>query len=167
MKKTICSLAIILLLAFLFVPQLSAQDKEVNGFSVVQNLGTAAVGSQKIAYLDLRGWKTVDSVGVSLSASGEIDVDTVNFYPGNYNNKGFRSDAAASVLYQAVTLDLADGVADGNFPLLTSNATKLTGAALRYCNGVEAVIEVQNTNGSDATDTGQNLTICWRIYGTK
>jgi len=141
-----------------------AQTKSSRGFSVVENFGTVSNAGQETAYLDLRGWKTVDSVSVALVAVNETDVDTVNFYPGVYTNQGFISDAAASVLYQAVTINIADGATDVE-NLVTSDATKLTGAVLRGFNGIKAVIEVAAA-GSDATDPNA-LSIHWRIWGTK
>jgi len=168
MKKLFGSLIFAILFAFLLtpIPEAQAQDKITKGFSVSEYLGTAANGSQKNAYLDLRDWETVDSVGFSFSCTGEIDIDTVNFYPGNYTFKGFKPDAAAGVLYQACAIDLAAGVSDGLVLQVTSNATKLTGAALRGANGIKAVIEIQNTSGNDATDPNE-LNVNWRIYGTR
>lgn len=162
MKNILASLIVIFItMAFVQTP---AQTKIVKGFSVVEDLGTLANSGQETAYLDLREWKTLDSVVVSLSARGEIDVDTCNFYVGNYTNDGFIVDASAGVLYQAVTLDVAASATD--FLLLTtSNATKLTGTALRGVTGIKAVIEGASS-GSDATDPNA-LYICWRIYGTK
>lgn len=167
-SKFLFAFVLIALLFSIFSFEASAQrqTKIEKGFSVVEYLGTVANGSQETAYLDLRGWSKVDSVSVSLSATNETDVDTVNFYIGNWTpTGGFVSDAAAGVLYQASTLDVAAGGTDF-LNLVTSNATKLTGVALRGCNGVKAVIEMQNSSGNDATDPNA-LYIAWRIYGVK
>lgn len=162
MKNLFASLLVLFLAVAIIQPQ--AQTKITKGFSVVEDLGTMANSGQETAYLDLREWKTLDSVVVSLSAKGEIDIDTCNFYVGNYTNDGFIMDATAGVLYQAVTIDLAAAATD--FLLLTtSNATKLTGTALRGVTGIKAVIEGASS-GNDATDPNA-LYICWRIYGTK
>lgn len=162
-----------LLIALLMVALLSGisyaqPDQQVNGFSVIQKLGTQADGTgatEETFYLDLRGWKSVDSVTVAVSASGEIDVDTVNFYIGNWTQDGFIADAAAGVLYQAITINLADGVTDFEL-LVTGNATVLTGVALRGANGIKAEVEVDFT-GNDATDTDQGLWFHWKVHGTK
>lgn len=167
MKKYIAIFAILMLVVTLFQFESFAQrqTKITKGFSVSEYLGTVANSSQETAYLDLREWSKVDSVVVSLSATNETDVDTVNFYIGNYTpTGGFVSDAAAGVLYQASTLDVAASGTDF-LALLTSNATKLTGAALRGANGIKAVLEV-SAAGNDATDPNA-LYINWRIYGTK
>lgn len=160
MKKLIGALFLVLLFAVLAFPQ----SKQVRGFSVVEDLGTQANSAQETVYLDLRDWKSVDSVTVSLSAVGEIDVDTINFYIGNFTPDGFISDAAAGVLYNAVTLNLADGATDYEL-LLTTGATVLTSGALRGCNGIKGVIEIAAA-GSDATDPNA-LYIHWKIHGTK
>ncbi len=161
--KTI-NFLIALLIMFLFTTLSFAQTKITRGFSVVEDFGTVTNSGQETAYLDLRGWKTVDSVSVALVAVNETDVDTINFYPGVYTGDGFKPDAAASVLYQAVTINIADGSTDVE-NLVTADATKLTGVALRGFNGVKAVIEIAAA-GNDATDPNA-LYIHWRIWGTK
>lgn len=161
----IAMLMVFILTAFISPPVKAQPNHQVKGFSVTEKLGTQANAAQETFYLDLRGWKSVDSVTVSVSASGEIDVDTVNFYIGNWTQDGFKPDAAAGVLYQAITINLADGATDFEL-LVASNATVLTGVALRGANGIKAVLEV-GAAGNDATDTGQGLWFHWKIHGTK
>ena len=156
------SFFLVILIALMSV--MTFGQKTTRGFTVVEDLGTQANAAQETVYLDLRSWSRVDSVVVSLSAVGEIDVDTVNFYLGSFTNDGFISDAAGGVLYQAVTLDVAAGATDFEV-LLTSNATRLTGAAIRGATGIKAVIEI-GASGNDATDPNA-LYINWCIYGLK
>lgn len=162
--KSIKSFFAIFLLALLFTAFIFPQDKITNGFSVVEYLGTAANSSQKTAYINLSGWTQVDSVVVSIGATNETDIDTINFHLGMYTSKAFVVEAAAAVLYQAVTINIADAATDIE-PLFTSNATKLTKAALRGYDGIKAVIEMASS-GNDATDPNA-VYILWRIYGVK
>jgi len=169
MKSTnflIAMLMVFTLTAFILPPVNAQLQQKVRGFSVTENLGTQANAAQETFYLDLRGWDTVDSVTVSVSASGEIDVDTVNFYVGNFTNDGFIPDAAGGVIYQAITLNLADGVTDFELLVDANDITVLTGAAIRGANGIKAVVEV-GAAGNDATDTDQALYFNWRIHGTR
>lgn len=163
MRKQFCFAIVltILLGAFAF----AQPNLQVKGFSVIEKLGVQANSEQETIYLDLRGWKSVDSVTFSLSAVGEIDVDTVNFYLGNWTQDGFIPDASGGVLYQAATINLADGVSDFEL-LVTNTATVLTGVAIRGANGIKAVIEIAAA-GNDATDTSQGLWAHWKIHGTK
>ena len=160
MKKTI----LFSLILTLFLSLNLFAQKTTRGFSVVEDLGTQANAAQETCYLDLRDWKSVDSVVVSISAVNETDVDTVNFYLGNFTNDGFICDAVAGVIYQAITINIADAATDFEL-LLTSGASVLTGTAIRGANGIKAVIEV-GAAGNDATDPNA-LYIHWRIYGTK
>ena len=167
MKSTnflIALLMVFIVTAFIAQPVKAQPQQVVKGFSVTENLGTQANAAQETFYLDLRGWKSVDSVSVSVSCTGEIDVDTVNFYIGNFTSDGFISDAAGGVLYQAITLNVAAAATDFEL-LVTSNATVLTGVALRGCNGIKAVVEV-GAAGNDAADPNA-LYFHWKIHGTK
>jgi hypothetical protein len=156
------SFFLVILIALMSV--MTFGQKTTRGFTVVEDLGTQANAAQETVYLDLRSWSRVDSIVVSLSAVGEIDVDTVNFYLGSFTNDGFISDASGGVLYQAVTIDVAAAGTDLQ-TLLSSNATLLTGVALRGATGIKAVIEI-GAAGNDATDPNA-LYINWCIYGLK
>lgn len=168
MKNLKSLIGIFILLSFAFVlfsSQASAQNNpQTKGYSVVYDLGTVTNSTQETGYLDLRNWQKIDSVTVSLSATNETDIDTVNFWIGNYTQDGFVKDAAAGVIYQASTLDVAAAGTDF-LNLVTSNATPLTGLALRGCNGVYFELEA-GASGNDATDPNA-LYIHFKIHGTK
>ena len=168
MRKTnflIAMLMVFILTAFIAQPVNAQPQKKVSGFSVIENLGTQANSAQETFYLDLRGWKSVDSVTVAVSCTGEIDVDTVNFYIGNFTNDGFIPDAAGGVIYQAITLNVAASATDFELLVDANNVTVLTGAALRGANGIKAVVEI-GAAGNDATDPNA-LYFHWKIHGTK
>lgn len=168
MRKTnflITMLMVFILTAFISPPVKAQLQQRVRGFSVTENLGTQANSAQETFYLDLRGWDTVDSVTVSVSCTGEIDVDTVNFYVGNWTNDGFIPDAAAGVIYQAITLNVAAAATDFELLVDANDITVLTGAAIRGANGIKAVLEV-GAAGNDATDPNA-LYFQWRIHGTR
>lgn len=157
-------MVLILLAGTLFAQTDKTTTGEVKkGAYVTQSFEGVANSATDICYLDLRGWKTVDSVVVSIAVENETDIDTVNFMRGTYFD-GFISDAAAGVLYQAVTLNVADAATDVE-PLLTSNATVLSKAALRGFNYIKATIEA-GAAGNDATDPNA-MYLTWQIFGTK
>lgn len=174
MKSNLIKTCLIILLPLMFSTTfINAQndrtdtrvDQIVRGAFVTQSFGTVANAAQDICYLDLRGWSKIDSVVVSVSAENETDLDTINFYIGNYTGQsGFVSDAVAGVLYQAITINIADAATDFEV-LLTSDATVLTGVALRGANYIRAVIEAAAA-GNDATDPNA-YHINWHIFGTK
>lgn len=163
MKKLFVLFSIILLL-FAFTDINAQQNPETEGFSVCFDLGTIANSTTYTGTLDLRGWSKIDSVTVSVSATNETDIDTLNMWVGNYTQDGFVSDAAAGVLYQAVSLNIADNASDF-INLVTSNATKLTGSALRGANAVYFEVE-SASSGNDATDPNAAY-IVFHIHGTK
>lgn len=169
MKNLKSFIGIFILLSFAFVlfsSQAQAQNNpQTKGYSVVFDLGTVTNSGQETGYLDLRGWSKIDSVTVSLSATNETDIDTVNFFLGNYTQDGFVKDAAAGVIYQASTIDVANAATDFLNLVTSVNTTPLTGVALRGCNGLYFEIEAQAT-GNDATDPNA-LYIHFKIHGTK
>lgn len=166
MKKFLFGfLALVLFTSFSFAQSdATSSIKTVKGYSICFDFGTIANSGQETGYVDLRDWQSIDSVTVSLSASNETDIDTVNFWVGNWTNDGFISDASAGVLYQASTLDVAASATDF-LNLVTTNATRLSKANLRGATGVKFQIEAQSS-GNDATDPNA-LYIVFRIFGTK
>ena len=165
MKTMFASILIAFMLFAFITPQIQAQQNPLTkGYSVVFDLGTVANSSKKTGTLDLRGWSKVDSVTVSISASNETDIDTVNFWVGNYTQDGFIKDAAAGVLYQACALDIAVNITDF-INLVTTGATRLTGSALRGCNAVYFEVEAASS-GNDATDPNAAY-LHFKIHGTK
>lgn len=174
MKKFFERFAVVLLALLLFTSFSFAQTisnttsttvkETVRGYSVCLDFGTVANSVTETGYVDLRDWKSIDSIAVSISGYNEVDVDSVNFWLGNYTNDGFICDAAAGVLYQASTLDVAASGSDF-LNLVTTNATKLSKVALRGATGIKVQLE-SAASGNDATDPND----CWlmfHIYGTK
>lgn len=170
MKKFLFGfIALVLFTSFSFAQTISnttstVTEKTVRGYSVCLDFGTVANSVTETGYVDLRDWKSVDSISVSISGYNEVDIDSVNFWVGNYTNDGFVVDAAAGVLYQACTLDVAASGSDF-LNLVTSNATKLTKLALRGATGIKVQLESQAT-GNDATDPNACY-LMFHIYGTK
>lgn len=164
MKKLFVSL-ILLLFGVTILAQTdgTVQKADVTNLGVAFDFGTVTNSTNEVSYLDLRGWKSVDSVVVSLSASNETDIDSVVFYLGNFGPYGFISDASAGALHQVSSLDVAASGTDF-LVLETSGATLLTKSALRGVSAIKAVYKA-NT-GNDATDPNK-LVAFWRVYGTK
>lgn len=164
MKKLFVSLMIVFAVSASYAQgDATVQRSEVTNLGVAFDFGTVTNGTNEVSYIDLRGWKSVDSIVVSLSASNETDIDSVVFYLGNLGPSGFIVDASAGALHQVSTLDVAAGGTDF-LALLTSDATLLTKAALRGVSAIKAVYKA-NT-GNDATDPNK-LVAFWRVYGTK
>lgn len=165
MKKLFVSLIIVLFAIAVSFAQSDATvvKSEVTNLGVTFDLGTVTNGTNEVSYVDLRGWKSIDSIVVSLSASNETDIDSVVFYLGNLGPYGFIADASAGALHQVSLLDVAASGTDF-VPLLTSDATLLTKGALRGVSAIKAVYKA-NT-GNDATDPNK-LVAFWRVYGTK
>lgn len=136
---------------------------------ITKDLGTmynSVLGSTyfETGYIDLTGWSKIDSISVTYVGLGEMDVDSLTIYRAvKLPNGTFQKDVSVLGNF-TVTLNLAAGVYDLE-PLFASNATLLTGAALR---GVDALYYVTRgaTSGNDPTDPNHGW-IKFQIWGTK
>lgn len=92
-------------------------------------------------YLDLSGWAKIDSISMSALAKGGVgnlnEVDSIVVYKGAKTTNGVGFDATAYT--QLCTLDPAASVTTFE-QLLTSDASKLTGAVLRGVNMLKVVV---------------------------
>ncbi|MCP4394549.1 MAG: hypothetical protein GY804_09830 [Alphaproteobacteria bacterium] len=126
------------------------------------DFGTVVTATPESQYLDLTGWSAIDSISIVAIGTGEVDVDSLDIY-GAYMHPTDGTWVDVTILGTAtVTLNLADGVEDVEL-LVASNATILTGAALRGLNGLK--VTVQPAAGSDATDPNRIL-VGFQIWGT-
>ena len=157
MKKLFNLIVLVFLFSVTVFPQ--ANVKYFGRFIDV-DFGTVANSVTETNYISIDGWSKIDSISVVAYGYGETDVDSIDMYVGN--GGGIYSSTAIT---GTVTLNLADAVAGWEL-ILASNATQLTGAALR---GVKAIKVVTRgaTSGNDATDTKQNFHVLFQIWGTK
>lgn len=131
---------------------------------IVRDLGTIANSVNETGFVDLSGWSKIDSVSVTYVGLGEMDVDSLTIYRAvKVGNDKFIPDVSVLGNF-TVTLNLAAGVYDLE-PLFSSNATLLTGAALRGCNALKYVTRGA-TSGNDATDPNRAWLV-FQIWGTK
>ncbi|MGV8131189.1 MAG: hypothetical protein ACP5N7_03780 [Candidatus Pacearchaeota archaeon] len=129
---------------------------------ITKDLGTMANSVNETGFVDLTGWTKIDSISVTFIGKGEMDVDSLTLYRAVKLPDGtFKKDVSVLGNF-TVTLNLADGVYDLE-PLFSSNATLLTGAALR---GIDAIYYVTRgaTSGNDATDPNRGW-IKFQIWG--
>jgi len=149
---------IALFLVVLFASLTLAQDR-----IEVLDFGTIAQAVPETKTLDLRGWASIDSISVLAVGTGEVDVDSVDIYGAFQDPNGTGLWVDVTILGTAtVTLNLADGTEDIEL-LVASNATILTGIALRGLNALSVI--VQPAAGSDATDPN-NFKVVFQIWGT-
>lgn len=150
-------------LIYVFIALLSiasfAQDRVIT-----KDLGTMANSVDETGFVDLTGWSKIDSISVTFIGLGEMDVDSLTLYRAvKLPNGQFKKDVSVLGNF-TVTLNLAAGVYDLE-PLFSSNATLLTGAALRGIDGIYYVTRGA-TSGNDATDPNRGW-IKFQIWGTK
>lgn len=130
-----------LIVALLFSMNSLAQPYRV--YTLPYGLLTAY--TTETQYLDLSGWAKIDSVTTFALAKGGVgdlcEVDSIVFYTGAKTTNGFGFNSTA--LTQLCTLDPAASATTWE-RLVTSNATKLTGAALRGCNMIKCVVYPSN-----------------------
>lgn len=130
---------------------------------IVKDLGTMANSVNETGYVDLSKFSKIDSVSVVFVGIGELDVDSLTVYKAVKVNDKWIHDVSVLGNF-TVTLNLAAGVADLE-QLYSSNATLLTGAALRGCDGIYYVTRGA-TSGNDATDPNHGW-LKFRVWGTK
>lgn len=159
----------ILLMLAVFVSPLiqetQAQSKPYRIYTLdYGTLSNSVLVANETQYIDLAGWEKIDSISIVAYGIGELDVDSVDIYVGSKPNNGKSPIFSSTAITATVTLNLADGVS-GWERLVTSNATKLTGAALR---GVQ-MLKVNTrgaTSGNDPTDASQRFYLAFQVWGT-
>ena len=160
-----------ILFAFMFVLlciPLSAQSStaDVKYFDrvVTVDFGTVANSVDEYAYVsfDQMKFSRIDSISVTAIGTGELDIDSVDFYMGN--SGGGISRFSGTALTQAVTINVNAGVSAYEH-LLTSGATRLSAANIRGAN----LLKIQTrgaASGNDATDPNQ-LVLVLQFWGQK
>lgn len=160
LKKISWFVMVIALMALTILPlsnETQAQPKTFDGAYCVVNFGTLANSVSETQYVVLPNWVRLDSITVSAYGVGEVDVDSIDIYPGG-GNGAYSSTALTAIS----TIDLADGVA-GWQNCATNNATVLTGAALRSAKMLKLTTRGA-TSGNDATDPN-SFSVGLRAYG--
>lgn len=155
---------IVILLVALFATFSFGQSRVI-----VKDLGTmynSTLGSTyfETGFVDLSAWSKIDSISVTYVGKGEMDVDSLTIYrAAKLPNDKFVPDVSVLGNF-TVTLNLAAGIYDLE-PLFSSNATLLTGSALRGCNALYYVTRGA-TSGNDPTDPNRGW-LLFQIWGTK
>lgn len=148
----------LILSAFAFGQTVSYSDR-----FITVDFGTMANSVDETAYVSLKGWSKIDSVSATFVGTGELDVDSVTVYRAVSIESGQWVDVSVLGNF-TVTLDLAAASKDIE-PLFSSNATLITGAALRGVNALKFLTRGA-TAGNDATDPNKGVLLL-QIWGTK
>jgi hypothetical protein len=160
---------IFILFSFLLLTSFSFPQQAAKPY--IMNFGTMAVYTPETGYFQFGkyaeqlGLTKIDSIEVAMYAENEVDVDSVNIYLGvNATNDGVNESAYDAVLgTYTVTININDASTDYE-RLFVSNATIITGAAIRGYNSIKAV--VCPSTGNDATDPNK-VWLLFYLYGTK
>ena len=150
----------IVILSLLFVLPLMAQSELVT--VKFTNL-TEAVPQTK--YVELGDWSQIDSVGLTIVGIGEIDIDSVDVYPGWTSGSAgaYYSSTALTFLTAVNTAASTKFWSDANGVTADKDdATVLTSAVMRHSINVLKCI-VQPADGSV---TGDTVYLVFKIWGT-
>lgn len=167
-EKFFGNTALAMLLSFFFCFAVNAQVVKVF------NLGTIANSvdeSPQYLYLDKvaedNGFAKIDSVVFGIYAVGEVDIDSLDVYPG-FAGTPSGSVQEAKVFGTAttftVTTNLAAGVA-GYERLFSSGAGYALSSKRGY--NILKLFTRGAASGNDPTDAGQTAWIVAMIYGSK
>lgn len=133
MKKIFGFIAIALLISTISFAQASR--------TYTLQYGLLTAYTTETQYLELSGWSEIDSISTFAVAKGGTgnlcEVDSVVFYVGAKTKSGVAYSTTA--LMNLCTLDPAATVTSYEL-LVTSDATKLTGAVLRGANMIKCVV---------------------------
>ena len=117
-------------------------------------------------YVELGTWSQIDSVGLTLAGTGEVDIDSVDVYPG------FKVPGGSAYYFGTAYTFLADPDVEAATAFWTNGVgaaadkdapTILTSAVMRGGINILKVI-VQPADGSE---TGNTVYCIFRIWGTK
>lgn len=155
MMKKIFALAIVLLFAF----NMQAQSQ-----LVTLKFSDLLEATPQTGYVTLGDWSQIDSVGLTIVGTGEIDIDSVDVYPGWASEVGgYYSGTALTFLTTVNTAastkfwhDAVGVTADKD------DATVLTSAVMRHSINVLKCI-VQPADGSES---GNTVYLVFKIWGT-
>ena len=154
MKKLF--LAIVLLFAF----NMQAQSELVTVF--YEDLLEA---TPQTKYVELGEWSQIDSVGLTIVGTGEIDIDSVDVYPGWTSSSAGAYYGTTAYTFLTTVNTAASTKFWNNATGSTAtagSATVLTSAVMRHSINVLKVI-VQPTDGSV---TGNTVYCVFKIWGT-
>ena len=156
---------LILALIVLFSVSLFAQNYDAKNGNVFVDFGTVAEAVEETAYinLDKLGYARIDSISVTAYGTGELDVDSVDFYVGVIDVPNGINRYSSTAITQAVTINVAAG-ASAFERLYTSGATPLTGDVLRGVNAIKIV--VRGADGTDPSDPNR-LLFLFKVWGEK
>ena len=133
--------------------------------TVVVDCGTLAQVTQETHYANLGDWSRIDSVGLTIAATGEVDIDSVAVYPGFTSSQG---GWYSSTAYTFLTdVDLAASTKGWynscNVAADKDAATVLTSAVMR--GGINSLkVNIRGAATTDPTDPNTVLLI-FRIWG--
>lgn len=161
MKKTNVILSLIFLLfALVSVPiETNAQVNTFNNAVCDIKFGTVASSVSETQYVVLPNWKKIDSISVVVYGTGEMDIDSVDFYPGQGNGH-YSTTALTSIS----TIDLAASTKGWQISRGAAGATVLTGASLCGASALK-VTSRGATAGNDATDPN-DFHVLLRAHGS-
>lgn len=171
MKKILASVIMVLAL-MLSLPTMETKAQQAAGPYII-NFETMAVYTPETGYFQFGkyakqlGLTIIDSIEVAIYCENETDIDSVNLYLGmNATNAGANESAYDAVLgTYTVTVNIADAATDyERLFVAATNATLLTGAAIRGYNSIKAV--VCPSTGNDATDPNK-VWLLFYLYGSK
>lgn len=114
-------------------------------------------------YVALGDWSRIDSVGLSLCGTGEVDIDSVNVYPGFVNSDGGYYGATAYTFLTDPNVAASTKFWTNGCGLTADKdaATVLTSAVMR--GGINALkVTIPPADGSA---TGNTVYCIFRIWG--
>ena len=157
---------LILSLIVLFSVSLFAQNYDAKNGNVFVDFGTVAEAVEETAYinLDKLGYARIDSISVTAYGTGELDVDSVDFYVGVIDVLNGINRYSSTAITQTVTINVAAGASAFEQLYDTSGATPLTGEVLRGVNAIKIV--VRGADGTDPSDPNR-LLFLFKVWGEK
>lgn len=133
---------------------------------IYKSVGTLTEAVTKTVYVPLGDWSRIDSVSLSLAGTGEIDVDSVNVYPGFKmpQGKAYYSGTALTFLADPNIAASTDFWTNGVASTADKDAaTVLTSAVMRH--GINILkVTVAGADGCDATDPNE-LILIFNVWG--
>lgn len=121
---------------------------------------------QQTGYVSLGEWSRIDSIGLTLAGRGEIDIDSVDVYPGYKlpSGQGYYFGTAYTFLADPNIAASTDFWTNGVGATADKDApTVLTSAVMR--GGINS-LQVK-VRGADGSESGNTLHCIFRIWGTK
>ena len=120
--------------------------------------------TQQTKYVSLGDWSRIDSVGLTLAGTGEIDIDSVDVYPGFKlpQGKAYYFSTAYTFLASpniAASTDFwtnaCNAAADKDAPTILTSAVMRGGI-----NSLKVMVR-----GADGSESGNTLVCIFRIWG--